>query len=258
MSAISKCPKCGFTAQTPFRECARCGIVVQKYLKRAAEAQQAGSTDDPQEKHEHQGLAQTDMLMVRQHKEWGEIVTGIETRNRYEVITDKNSVLMQVEEESGSAITVLTRMFLKSLRPFTMHLFSPQGALLYQIKRPFRFFFHEVEILKANGTVLGTVKRRFSFVRRIYSVADSQGVEIYELFGPFFHPWTFHIRKGITDLGQITKKWSGLLKESFTDADNFGIVFPNKIDTNQKAVLLGAVFLIDFVHFENSSSQRNA
>ena len=52
-------------------------------------------------------------------------------------------------------------------------------------------------------------------------------------------------------VGNITKKWSGLLKETFTDSDNFGITFPSDANTNQKSILLGAVFLIDFVHFEN-------
>jgi len=32
---------------------------------------------------------------------------------------------------------------------------------------------------------------------------------------------------------------------------------PPGIDLSQKAVLLGAVFLIDFVHFENSGNNRN-
>ena len=44
------------------------------------------------------------------------------------------------------------------------------------------------------------------------------------------------------------------LKESFTDADNFGVAFPANIDVNHKAILLGAVFLIDFVHFESKQN----
>ena len=41
------------------------------------------------------------------------------------------------------------------------------------------------------------------------------------------------------------------MKEGFTDADNFGVEFPNEWDIRLKALFLGAVFLIDFVHFEN-------
>ena len=41
------------------------------------------------------------------------------------------------------------------------------------------------------------------------------------------------------------------MKEGFTDADHFGVMFPAEWDVELKARFLGAVFLIDFVHFEN-------
>ncbi|XP_078266561.1 phospholipid scramblase 2-like isoform X2 [Rhinoraja longicauda] len=54
-------------------------------------------------------------------------------------------------------------------------------------------------------------------------------------------------------VGKITKQWTGLLREAFTDADNFGIQFPLDLDVKVKAVLLAATFLIDFLFFEKSS-----
>lgn len=45
-------------------------------------------------------------------------------------------------------------------------------------------------------------------------------------------------------VGKISKQWSGLAKEAFTDTDNFGITFPRDLDVRMKATLLGAVFLI--------------
>jgi hypothetical protein len=47
-----------------------------------------------------------------------------------------------------------------------------------------------------------------------------------------------------TMVGQICKQWTGLVKEMFTDADNFGITFAMDLDVNAKATLLGAIFLI--------------
>jgi len=46
------------------------------------------------------------------------------------------------------------------------------------------------------------------------------------------------------EIGKISKQWSGLVKEYFTDADNFGVQFPKDLDVKVKASLLGAVFLI--------------
>lgn len=49
---------------------------------------------------------------------------------------------------------------------------------------------------------------------------------------------------GDTQVGKISKQWSGLVKETFTDSDNFGITFPMDLDVKMKAVMLGAIFLI--------------
>lgn len=46
------------------------------------------------------------------------------------------------------------------------------------------------------------------------------------------------------EVGKISKQWSGLAREMFTDADFFGINFPMDLDARMKAVMLGACFLI--------------
>jgi len=256
MVSSGKCPQCGFKSNASIIECPRCGVIVSKYLQRKNEDNQSENRAATGKKTCLEDLAGADALIIRQKKEWGEILTGFETKNRYEVVDLRSNPLLEALEEAGSVLTTITRVFLKALRPFTMHLFSPQGAGLFKLTRPFRFYFHELDISQANGTPLGKIKRRFAILRRIYTVIDPNGNEIFELFGPLLHPWTFQITKGGQELGKITKKWSGLLKESFTDADNFGISFPKGIDLSQKAVLLGAVFLIDFVHFENSDNRN--
>lgn len=50
-------------------------------------------------------------------------------------------------------------------------------------------------------------------------------------------------------VGKISKQWSGLAREIFTDADFFGITFPMDLDVRIKAVLLGATFLIVSIRF---------
>ena len=48
----------------------------------------------------------------------------------------------------------------------------------------------------------------------------------------------------VSKIGKISKQWTGLLREAFTDADNFGIQFPIDLDVRMKAVMIGACFLI--------------
>jgi uncharacterized protein YxjI len=196
-------------------------------------------------------LQSHDALAIHQRKEWGEILSGFETRNNYAVSAPDGADVYAVGESGGS---FLVRVFLKALRPFTLTVVGLDGTPAFEIRRPFRFFFHEATIYDCTNTLQGTVRREFSLLRRRYTVRGADGHETFTLLGPLLHPWTFEIQRNGMSQGKITKRWSGLGKEMFTDADSFGIAFPSDIDTRTKAVLLGAVFLIDFVHFENHNN----
>ena len=193
-------------------------------------------------------LAVANTLIVSQKKEWGEIVTGFEAKNRYVVLNELGNELYHAREEGGS---LLARWFLKAFRPFTIVLTDAGGVPALHVERPFRFFFHKLDVQAAGGKLLGTVEREFSWLHRLFRVTDGHGHEICRLHGPLFHPWTFLIQQNGREVGKVTKKWSGLLKEGFTDTDNFAAVLPPGMSVEAKCVLLGAVFLIDFVYFEN-------
>ena len=198
-------------------------------------------------------ITYTPMLRIQQHKEWGEILVDIETVNRYSVSDEHGALLFKAGEQAGS---FLARVMLRALRPFTLVIASPTGHGRFVVERPFRFFFHRADIRDTDGRHLGYVQRHFSVLTRRYTVHDASGRERYELFGPLLHPWTFEIKQLGQTVGKITKRWSGALKEAFTDADNYELHFPAHADLATRQVLLGAVFLIDFVHFENTGSSR--
>ena len=195
-------------------------------------------------------LESVDTLLVSQEKEWAEILTGFETKNKYRVMDASNNDFLYVAVEWEGSFWI--RNLLKSIRPFTIYIMTPEGIRVLILQRRFRFYLHKLEIRDPDWNLLGTIQRRFSILRRHYSVLNNSGFEVFKLFGPILHPWTFIIQKPGEDIGKITKKWSGLLKETFTKADNFGVTFPAELDVTLKGLLLGAVFLIDFVHFERS------
>jgi uncharacterized protein YxjI len=195
-----------------------------------------------------QRLASVRNLAVGQKKEWGEILTGFEGRNRYVIMDEDGRELFYAVEESRS---VVARIFLKAYRPFAIDIIDAAGDLLIRVERPFRFYFHRADVVDASGKILGSFERQFSIFQRLYSVISTRGTEVFNLLAPFLHPWTFKINEKGRDVGTIQKKWAGLLKEGFTDADTFGVSFPQDWDVQMKALALGGVFLVDFVHFEN-------
>ena len=100
-----------------------------------------------------------------------------------------------------SPVSTLLRLFLKALRPFTIAVLNDDGQIVLRVTRPFRFYFHRAEIVDRQGRSLGVIERRFSIARRIYAVSDTSGHEIFQLFGPILHPWTFEIRNAGVEYG---------------------------------------------------------
>jgi uncharacterized protein YxjI len=244
------CPKCSYRSDLASEECPACGVVIAKFQH--AEELAETVTEVPSATAPSGRLARAERLFVKQVVERLEMWTGFETANQY-VVKDGLNVVFDAAEESGSAEQLLGRMFLKAARPFTIHLSTADGTPALKLTRPFRFLFHEVEIHDTQGRLLGSVKRQFSVLSKRYLVHGTDGEAAYEILGPLLRPWTFKILSQGEQCGLICKKWSGLGKESFTDADNFGVEFPAGISTEMKAVFLGAVFLIDFAHFEDNN-----
>ena len=99
--------------------------------------------------------------------------------------------------------------------------------------------------------MLGSVSQDWSIFCPKFSIKNSSGDSVLKIEGPFCTYGVcgdveFQVLSldGATKVGKITKQWSGLAREMFTDADYFGVTFPLDLDVNIKAVLLAATFLI--------------
>lgn len=192
-------------------------------------------------------------LSVRQRKRWLEILTSLDARNTYVVYDDAGNPVFNVEEQGSGFRALMKRAFLSILRPFTSHVEDlTTGSHLLTLRRPFRFYFHRLEVSDGDSRPVGAIQRRWTWFRRKYIVEDAQGKELAILFGPILRPWTFKVLMPGSDaeIGLIQKKWSGLMKEMFTEADNFWVSYDQVPDPALRALLFSATVLIDIVHFE--------
>jgi uncharacterized protein YxjI len=189
-------------------------------------------------------------VKVSQKKEWLEILTDFERRNRFTIDFDgRDGVLLAAEEGSR-----WQRFFLGSMRPYTLVIQTREKRPVLRMHAPFRFIHREITVTEANGKALGTVRKRFTFPHTRYDVFDPHGRAIFEIARGFVKVWTFTIRRDGQDVAVITKRWSGLGREMFTDADRFQLQFPEITDPTERKILLGALFLLDFTHFEEGGS----
>ncbi|XP_077296213.1 phospholipid scramblase 1 isoform X3 [Arctopsyche grandis] len=212
-------------------------------------------------------LSLIDQLLVHQKVEILEVLTGFETNNKFTV---KNSIGQKVYHAVEDT-DCLTRNCCGPMRPFEMKILDNYRNQVINMHRPlacesccFPCCLQSMEISAPPGTVVGTVEQEWSLCSPTFAVKNAAGSTVLRIEGPMCRfgicgdvEFKVMALDGETVVGKISKQWSGLLREAFTDADYFGITFPMDLDVKMKAVLLGALFLIDAMFFEKSGNRES-
>ena len=106
----------------------------------------------------------------------------------------------------------------------------------------------------AGGRLLGAVQQRWAFFHKRFDVLDAAGRTLLRVSSPFWRPWTFAFERDQQALAYVEKKWSGMLREAFTDADRFRVAFPsNELGTEERLLVLAAGIFIDLQYFEKKA-----
>ncbi|CAH1264616.1 phospholipid scramblase 1-like isoform X3 [Branchiostoma lanceolatum] len=205
-------------------------------------------------------LAQIDQLLVKQQVELLEAFVGIEGNNKYKIKNSMGQKVYFAAEKNDCC----SRQCCGNVRSFEMKVYDNNKQEVIHFSRPLRCMncwavccLQELEVQAPPGNTIGWVKQSWHPYLPKFTIEDASGQTVLEIEGPclscsFCGDVDFKVLSadGGQKVGKISKQWSGLLKEAFTDADNLGIEFPMDLDVKVKATLLGALFLIDFMFFE--------
>ena len=211
----------------------------------------------------------TNAISIRQNVDLAEAILGTlfdtgccEQANSYQLLSMGTGLSMYAQESSDWC----SRCCCGPCRSFDMDLLDHLGNSMIRIERPLRCIaccfpccLQKLSVY-AEGRYIGSINQRWFIVYPAFNIRDHSDNKIYKIEGPLCKiaccggDVTFKVMdpSGNNQLGEITKKWSGILREGFTDADNFIAVFPQNAPLNHKILILGAVFLIDFMYFEQS------
>ena len=195
-------------------------------------------------------------VLVRQQREWSEILLPFEATNRYLLFDENDEQIGSAAESGGGVGRGIARQFLGGSRRATIHIFDRDGDEIGRVEKPFRLYFQSVDVFDGEER-LGTIERRFSLLHRKFVIRNADGDEVCEIFSPLFRIWTFKVLFDGVEVGRISKKWSGLFTEMMSDADTFGIEYEALPDLEAlRPLLIAAVFLVDFTCFENNRNNR--
>lgn len=202
-------------------------------------------------------------LFVKQKVELLEALTGFEKNNTFQIFDNTGHELFIAKEETDCC----TRNCCGTNRPFDMTIKDTNGIEVIHLYRPLACFAccfpscrPSIDIYAPPGNNVGRVEQEWTCINQRFKIKDAAGNIALRIQGPCCtmsccgSDVEFQVLSadGAVEVGKISKKWSGVAREAFTDADNFGISFPADLDNRMKAVMIGACMLIDFMYFETS------
>lgn len=202
----------------------------------------------------------SEQILVKQHKEMFEVIINWETANKYSLYNTQGNQVGYAAERNKGLFHKIIRNILKSHRTITIDVWNQDKEHVFIGHRPWYLLFSELNVMTKDKKLIGHIKTRFGFLKRKYDLSDSNNRVFATIKSYRWRLWTFTIfDKSGNEIGVITKKWGGFIKEAFTDADQFIIDYSKFNWTNQqRAILLFACLSIDLDFFEdNSGSATN-
>ena len=176
-------------------------------------------------------------------KEKGKLFSS---RRSYEILDDAGKVIGTAEQSTGGLAKLLGAVMGD---PPTKIEFreKPDDSLVFTVRRS-GYLFKKVQVLDSQGVVLGTYKAKKFSLSGGFHVYDKDGKHVAEIRGKLTKfDYTFFAPDGKTELGKVSKKWGGMMKELFSSAETYGVqIAPAAAeDPKAKMLILGAAIAID-------------
>jgi uncharacterized protein YxjI len=170
----------------------------------------------------------------------------LSSRNSYEILDESGKVVGTAEQKTSGLAKALG-MVLGD--PPTQIDFreKPDDSLVFTVRRR-GYLMKKVEVADAQEVVIGTYKAKRFSLSGGFHVYDKDGKHVAEIRGQLLKSdYTFFQPDGTTEMGKVSKKWAGAMKELFTSADTYGVqIAPAFADQpTVKMLILGAAVAID-------------
>ncbi|KAK5639228.1 hypothetical protein RI129_011720 [Pyrocoelia pectoralis] len=209
-------------------------------------------------------LMGAEQLYIQQTVELNDLLSNLESENRYTVKVPHGETLYYASEQSSS----FERLCFGTSRSFIMKLYDQTQQEALQFRRRlacgtclFWCYVQTLEVWLPSTEFIGVVKQQMHLSVPMFRVYNRDQDVIYRIEGPHTCACTSlgkdaHFKvftaDGMTQVGSINHQWDQLQV-----AYNLCIQFPSRsIDTKHKALLLGAAFLLEYMYYQSSSLVR--
>jgi uncharacterized protein YxjI len=177
-----------------------------------------------------------------------EKVNFFKFENCYQIYNDKGENIGAIKQKLTSGQKMLRLLLNKSMLPFLLEIRNTNDQLEASISRGWTFFMSKIIIKDAFGNCIGTIQQKFKLIKPSFKIFNNSGMILAEISGDW-KAWNFVIKDSSNvQIGSISKKWAGAMKELFTSADKYNVsIDPNYSNKENKIAILSGAITIDMV-----------
>jgi uncharacterized protein YxjI len=187
-------------------------------------------------------LLSRDVLVINQKPKL------VELTNEYRILDESGNEIGQIREEGQSKAKKLLRL-VSSVDQFLTHrlsVYDKEDGKVLELVRPAKLLKSTVEVSDGGGGRVGRIVQQNVLGKKRFSLEGSGEEPIGSINAENWRAWDFAIedQQG-NEVGRITKKWAGLLREAFTTADHYVLNITGEASPDLRLLMLASAAGID-------------
>jgi uncharacterized protein YxjI len=172
----------------------------------------------------------------------------IELTNEYRVFDDAGIQIGTIREVEQSTTKKAVRLF-SGVDQFLTHklgVFDRDGQQVLMLERPAKLLKSKIKVSDAQGTERGAILQDTVVGKKHFALVDGRDNRIGSIDGENWMSWDFaiHDRTG-AEVGRITKKWAGILKEGYTTADTYILQVDAEVSPDLRLLMVASAAGLD-------------
>lgn len=187
-------------------------------------------------------LLERDVLVINQKPKL------IEMTNEYLILDADGAQIGSIRQEGQSKLKKVFRL-LSDVDQFLTHrlaVYDATGAKVMEMLRPAKVFKSTLQITDGQGAERGRVVQNNVVGKKHFALEGPGGSSLGSIDAENWRSWDFAINDaGGTEVGRITKKWAGFLKEGFTTADHYVLEVTGRPSPELRFVMVACAAGID-------------
>ena len=168
----------------------------------------------------------------------------VEMTNEYQITDENGGELGVVRQEGQSKARKLLRL-VTSVDQFLTHklaVYDADGQKVLELVRPAKVFKSTVEVVDGQGTRVGKIVQENIVGKKRFRLEGPAEELLGSIDAENWRSWDFAIGN---EIGRITKKWAGILREGFTTADRYLLNITGSVAGDLRKLMVASAAGID-------------